>query len=44
VAIILITVSSYGGAAYLIDRLGRKGLWPGAAKVYGILQEATSDE
>ncbi len=44
VAIILATALSYGGAAYLMDRLGRRGLWPGAAKVYGIIQEATSDE
>ena len=44
VAIILATVLSYGGAAYLIDRLGRRGYWPGELKVCGILQEATSDE
>ncbi len=44
VAIILTTVLSYGGAAYLVDRLGRRGYWPGVLKVCGILQEATSDE
>jgi hypothetical protein len=44
VAIILATVLSYGGAAYLVDRLGRRGYWPGELKVCGILQEATSDE
>ena len=39
VAIILATVLSYGGAAYLIDRLGRRGYWPGELKMCGILQE-----
>ena len=42
VAIILATVLSYGGAAYLIDRLGRRGYWPGAMRVCGILQEEKS--
>jgi len=42
VAIILATVLSYGGAAYLIDRLGRRGYWPGDLKVCGILQEEKS--
>jgi hypothetical protein len=42
VAIILATVLSYGGAAYLIDRLGRRGHWPGELKMCGILQEEKS--
>lgn len=42
VAIILATVLSYGGAAYLIGRLGRRGHWPGELKRCGILQEEKS--
>ena len=42
VAFILSTVLSYGGAAYLVDRLGRRGHWPGELKVCGILQEKKS--
>ena len=44
VAFVLSTVLSYCGAAYLVDRLGRRGYWPGVLKVYGIIQEATSDK
>jgi len=44
VAFVLSTVLSYCGAAYLVDRLGRRGYWPGVLKVCGILQEATSDK
>ena len=42
VAFVLSTVLSYGGAAYLVDRLGRRGHWPGEFKMYGILQEEKS--
>ena len=42
VAIILATVLSYGGAAYLVDQLGRRGYWPGELKMCGILQEKKS--
>ncbi len=42
VAIILVTVLSYGGAAYLVDQLGRRGYWPGELKMCGILQEKKS--
>ena len=44
VAFVLSTVLSYCGAAYIVDRLGRSGHWPGDLKVCGILQEATSDD
>ncbi len=42
VAFVLSTVLSYCGAAYLVDRLGRRGYWPGELKVCGILQEEKS--
>ncbi len=36
VAFVLSTVLSYCGVAYLVDRLGRRGYWPGELKVCGI--------
>ncbi len=42
VAFVLSTVLSYCGAAYLVDRLGRRGYWPGELKVCGMLQEEKS--
>ena len=35
VAFVLSTVLSYYGVAYLVDRLGRRGYWPGELKVCG---------
>ncbi len=42
VALVLSIALSYCGAAYLMDRLGRRGYWPGNLKVCGILQEEKS--
>ena len=42
VAFVLSTVLSCCGAAYLVDRLGRRGYWPGELKVCGMFQEEKS--